>query len=74
MSAEDNVLKGNATVLKGYEKDGEIYAVKKEYPDGLKTSLIVEVEPLPVVKKIYAAQKSRFTHRRNWGVLNKTND
>lgn len=56
-----------SVVLKGYAEDGEIYAVKREYSAGDTTSLIVEVAPIPEVKKIYAEQKSKFGRRKNWG-------
>lgn len=62
----------NAVVLKGYTEEGEIYAVKREYPAGLKTSQIVEVAPLPEVKRIYDEQKSKFARRKNWGILKKS--
>lgn len=55
-------------ILKGFDENGECYAVKTTVsPEGNPSEVIVEVQPTAEIRAAYNKQQSRFTKRRNWG-------
>ena len=59
-------------ILKGYDKDGECYAIKTTVsPEGNPSDVIVEVKPTEKIKAAYKKQERKFTKRKDWGNVRK---
>lgn len=55
----------DCVILKGYSKDGEIYAISKKYGSGeTETRFICEVEGTAEIKAEYERQKNVCNHKR----------
>lgn len=54
-------------ILKGFDKDGECYAIKTTVsPEGNPSDVIVEVEATAKIKAAYKRQQSKFEKRKDW--------
>ncbi len=54
-------------ILKGFDENGECYAVKTTVsPEGNPSEVIVKVEATPKIKAAYKRQMNKFEKRKDW--------